>query len=119
MDKRVARVLMVYGGYLVLAGVAGFLSNPEKAKTALMSGGLFGALSFLWGWLGLRKVSWSFVAAKVCAFFLAAVFTWRSIVTWGKVFDGAAEKTFAAVLITSMLVASVMVIIALFRCREK
>ena len=43
-------------GYLIVMGLVGYLSNPEKAKTALMSGGTFGALSILWGVLGARGV---------------------------------------------------------------
>jgi len=49
MNTKAAGYLIFYGGLLVLAGLAGYLSNPEKAKTALISGGTFGALSILWG----------------------------------------------------------------------
>jgi len=44
-------------------GLLGYLSNPEKAKTALMSGGTFGALSIVWGVLGARGFRWSLPAA--------------------------------------------------------
>jgi len=119
MNNKTARVLMIYGTFLILAGVAGFLSNPEKAKTALMSGGTFGSLSIFLGWLGGRKIAWSLLAAKISTAFLGAVFTWRAVVTWGKVFDGAPEKTFAAGLITSMLMASVIMLVILFRDSKK
>ncbi|MHC4831494.1 MAG: hypothetical protein ACYTFT_14255, partial [Planctomycetota bacterium] len=52
--KRIATALCVYGAFLILAGLAGYLSNPEKAKTALMSGGTFGLLNLGLGWLALR-----------------------------------------------------------------
>lgn len=112
---KAGKVLVVYGLFLILAGAAGYLSNPEKAKTALLSGGTFGLLSIFWGWLALRQVSWSLTAAKISTAFLAVVFTWRSVVTWGKVFEGAPEKTFAALLISSMLAASVMVLVILLK----
>lgn len=40
-----------FGAFLFLCGLAGYLSNPVAAKTALMSGSVFGALSILWGFL--------------------------------------------------------------------
>jgi uncharacterized membrane protein (UPF0136 family) len=93
----------------------GYLSNPEKAKTALMSGGTFGALSILWGVLGARGVRWSQPAAIVTTGFLALVFVWRATVGWLAVLDGKSEKLFAAILITLMLVASALMLPALFR----
>lgn len=115
MKQKTAKTVMFYGVFLIGAGIIGYLSNPEKAKTALLSGGTFGLLSILLGWLGAKKVSWSFFAAKVVTTFLSVVFTWRAVVTWGKVFGGAPEKTFAAALITSMLLASVFLLTVLFK----
>ena len=48
MNTKTAGRLIFYGAFLIVMGLAGYLSNPEKAKTALMSGGAFGALSILW-----------------------------------------------------------------------
>lgn len=107
--------MIFYGLFLILAGTAGYLSNPEKAKTALMSGGTFGGLSALLGWLGLRGAGWWPLAARVLTGMLSGVFVWRSVVTWGKVFDGAPEKTFAAVLITLMLAASAAMYVVLLK----
>jgi len=117
MNFKTAKFLMLYGAFLILAGVVGYLSNPEKAKTALMSGGLFGSLSLILGWLGMRQVNWSFVAAKVSVGFLAVVFVWRSWATWAKVIAGSQDKLFAACLITSMLIASAVMLFIL--CRNK
>lgn len=110
---------MIYGVFLILAGVTGFVSNPEKAKTALMSGGTFGSLAVILGWLNARGVSWSLTAARVTTAFLGAVFTWRVIVTWGKVFGGAPEKTFAAGLISLMLAATVLMFVLLLKDRRQ
>jgi uncharacterized membrane protein (UPF0136 family) len=118
MSAKTGQVLIFYGVFLMLAGAAGFLSNPEKAKTALISGGTFGLLSIFWGWLGLRRIPWSLIAARISTAFLAVVFTWRAAVTWGKVLQGTSEKTFAALLISAMLAASVTTLIFLFR-RQK
>lgn len=114
-DKKKAKAIIYYGIFLIAAGIVGYLSNPAKAKTALISGGTFGTLSLVWGWLALRSVNWSLNAAKATVTFLSVVFTWRAFATWGKVFGGAPEKTFAAALITSMLIASVLLLGVLFK----
>ncbi len=54
MSVKTAGYLILYGAFLIGCGALGYWSNPEKAKTALMSGGTFGALSILWGVLGAR-----------------------------------------------------------------
>jgi uncharacterized membrane protein (UPF0136 family) len=95
--------------------VVGYLSNPEKAKTALISGGTFGALSILWGALMARGATWSRWAALITSGFLVAVFAWRASVSWMAVADGATDKQFAAVLITLMGAASIAIFAKLLR----
>jgi len=108
-------ILICYGLFLILAGLTGYLSNPEKAKTALMSGGTFGLLQIIVGvvlskgWKPARGIG-----IGICAF-LALIFTWRSIVSWMAVVGGASEKLFAAALISSMLVASIAAIVLLLK----
>jgi len=118
MNTKTIGCLIFYGGFLILAGLAGYLSNPEKAKTALMSGGTFGVLSILWGVLGARGVRWSLPAAIVTTGLLALVFAWRASVSWLAVMDGNSEKLMAASLITLMLAASVVMLPVLFRARS-
>ena len=118
MNTKAARFLIFYGAFLMLMGLAGYLSNPEKARTALMSGGTFGALSILWGVLDARGVRWSLSAAIATTGLLALVFTWRASVGWLAVLDGHSEKVTAASLITVMLAASVAMLPVLFRARR-
>ncbi len=115
MNKSLAKWLFIYGGFLILAGVAGFLSNPEKAKTALMSGGTFGTLSIILGILNVRGITWSRTAAFGTLIFLDAVFTWRSFAGWMAVANGRPEKMFAACLITLMLLATSAMLAGMFR----
>lgn len=115
MNKLLTRWLFVYGAFLILAGIAGYLSNPEKAKTALMSGGTFGTLSIILGALNARGIVWSRTAAMSTLIFLAVVFTWRSIASWMAVAEGRPEKIFAACLITAMLLATSAVLTGMFR----
>ncbi len=118
MNTKAAGYLILYGGFLIVMGLAGYLSNPEKAKTALMSGGTFGTLSILWGVLGARGVRWSLPAAIVTTGFLALVFIWRASVGWLAVLDGKSEKLFAAVLITAMLVGTALMLPCLLKARK-
>jgi uncharacterized membrane protein (UPF0136 family) len=118
MNTKTAGYLILYGGFLIVIGLAGYLSNPEKAKTALMSGGTFGALSILWGVLGARGVRWGLWAAIVTTSFLALVFAWRATVGWLAVMDGKSEKLVAAVLITAMLAASALMLPCLLKARK-
>jgi uncharacterized membrane protein (UPF0136 family) len=103
-----------FGIFLILCGVAGYLSNPAAAKTALISGGTFGALSALWGLLMLRGFGWARVAAGVSTGFLAVVFCWRSAAGWMAYADGQ-PKLFAAALITLMLAGAVVSVAVLAR----
>ncbi len=118
MNTKTAGYLVFYGGFLILMGLAGFLSNPEKAKTALMSGGTFGAISILWGVLGARGARWTLPAAMATTSLLVVAFVWRASVGWLAVFDGQAEKQFASALITLMLVASIAMLLRLMKARK-
>jgi uncharacterized membrane protein (UPF0136 family) len=91
--------------FLILCGVAGYLSNPAGAKTALMSGGTFGVLSALWGVLMLKGFAWPKIAAWISTIVLVAAFAWRSVAGW-MAYAAGEPKLFAASLITLMLVAS-------------
>lgn len=103
-----------FGIFLILCGVAGYLSNPAGAKTALMSGGTFGFLSVLWGVLMLKGFGWAKIAAWVSTLLLVAAFAWRSVAGW-MAYAAGDPKLFAASLITLMLAASVASLVVLAR----
>ena len=118
MNPKTAGYMIFYGCFLIVMGLLGYLSNPEKAKTALMSGGTFGALSILWGVLGARGARWSQPAALTTTGLLALVFVWRASVGWLAVLGGNAEKQFAATLITVMLAGSIAMLFRLIKARN-
>ena len=118
MNTKTAGYLIFYGVFLIVMGLLGYLSNPEKAKTALMSGGTFGALSVLWGVLGARGFAWSRWAALISTSFLAVVFAWRAAVTWSAILQGNSEKLFSASLITLMLAGSLVMLPVLLKGRQ-
>jgi hypothetical protein len=115
MNTKTAGYLILYGGSLIVLGLLGYLSNPEKAKTALVTGGTFGALSILWGVLGARGVRWMSPVAMVTTALLTLACAWRASLGWRAVVEGQSERLFAALLLTVMLGASVAMLPALFR----
>jgi uncharacterized membrane protein (UPF0136 family) len=113
MVKNLGTWMLGYGAFLIGVGVVGYLSNPEKAATALISGGTFGTLSLIWGFLLRRRQEWARWAALAMTGFLTAVFAWRATVTWFAVSGGNSQKLVAAALITSMGIASVLTLYVL------
>lgn len=109
-----SRWLISFGLFLFLCGLAGYLSNPAAAKTALISGSLFGALSVVWGLLLAKGFKFAKWVALAMTLLLCGVFGWRSIVGWQAVADGE-PKTFAASLITLMLLGSLATVTKLLR----
>lgn len=107
--------LICYGLFLILAGLAGFLSNPEKAKTALMSGGTFGLIQIVLGTVAIKGWRWARGVGIGVTVFLALTFTWRASVGWMAVAGGESEKLFAASLISVMLAASLAAILMLLK----
>ncbi len=109
-----SRWLITFGIFLFLCGLAGYLSNPAAAKTALISGSLFGGLSVLWGVQLGKGIAFAKWAALVMTILLCGIFAWRSTASWQAVADGE-PKTFAAVLITLMLLGSLATVVKLLR----
>jgi hypothetical protein len=116
--KRIARWYIGFGIFLIACGVAGYASNPEAAKTALMSGGTFGTLSAFWGfWILKGGRLLALLAAGLTTLMLCGAFTWRSVVSWQAYSEGK-PKLFAAILITGMLFASVSSLVQLLRSHK-
>lgn len=106
--------LIGYGGFLIVIGLLGYLSNPEAAKTALISGGTFGVLSIALGFGLRRAIGFLRWIALMVVGMLAGVFSWRSSVSWDAHFAGE-PKLIAASLISAMLLASLVMIVRLLR----
>jgi uncharacterized membrane protein (UPF0136 family) len=104
--------LYCFGAFLFICGLAGYLSNPEKAISALMMGSLFGGLSALWGFLLSKGMGFAKWAALATAILLCAAFSWRAYMSWQAFADGE-PKAFAASLITLMLLGSLVTAVRL------
>jgi hypothetical protein len=103
MKTQTAGYLVIFGIFLILLGVIGYVTHPEKAITALIFGGGFGALWMLWGILSAKGVRWSWPAALATTALLALACGWRAGLNWLAVADGQSEKAFASVIVTLML----------------
>ena len=106
--QKKSKALVLFGIYLLAAGLAGYLSNPTKAVTALFSGGFFGLLSIGSGLLLKNGKLWALKFGFALSTLLIVVFSWRASVGWLAVANGASEKLFASSLITSMLLAALV-----------
>jgi len=110
MLKNASTWIKVYGIYLIVAGLAGWLSNPEKARTALIMGGSFGAMSLLLGFIAASGRRWAYGVMIGLAAMLGTVFAIRSLISWRAYLAGDDSKLFAACLISSMLVATLVLL---------
>jgi len=118
MKTQTAGYLVIFGIFLILLGVIGYVTHPEKAHTALISGGGFGALWMLWGFLSAKGVRWSWLAALVTTALLTLACVWRAGLSWLAVANGQSEKAFASVIITLMLGVAVFMLFFLLKDRK-
>jgi hypothetical protein len=68
--------LIGYGVFLLLCGTAGYLSNPAGARTALISGSVFGGGAIVLGIAVLRGIRAARPVAMAMTVFLSMVFLW-------------------------------------------
>lgn len=102
--------LLGYGVFVFSMGVIGYLSNPEKAATALKSGGMVAGLAVVWALGCIFQRRWALFGAAATLGLVGLAFIWRSTVSWLAYFSGESQKLTAALLITAMLVATVVVL---------
>lgn len=118
-----ASSLILYGAFLLWVGLAAVMYDPKSgqfgfnaaAKTALISGGICGGLSILWGLFAGAGARWALWAALGSTALFLAAFTWRATVAWIAFLGGATDKWYASTLITMMALASVALLIRISR----
>ncbi len=81
------QLLTFYGLFLIACGIISVVLIGSKAKTALVSGSLSGALSLSIAYLLSMDVQSAAWAGLVVAFGLFIVFAWRSAKTLFKIFE--------------------------------
>lgn len=89
MNLSIPALLAFYGVFLITCGIVAVIFIGLKAKTALMSGGLSGALALGLAYLGYAGAGGYSVryGGIVLSAALFCVFAWRSTKTLFKVFE--------------------------------
>ncbi len=104
-----ALTLLAYGLFLLAIGVAGYANNPEGAKTALISGGVFGGVHLVWSFLWNRWQDIARYGAAVTLTMVLVASSWRMWVSWQAYLDGDDSKRFVALLLTAMFLGTLRV----------
>ncbi len=105
-----AAVLWGYAGIMMVLGLIGFLSNPEKAISALIVG--LSAL-VLFGGLGVavkRRKMWSMRLSMGLLVLYVIALSLKVTSLWQSVLAGTPDKLLASVLVSLMLVASLAMV---------
>jgi hypothetical protein len=106
MTERISTGLILYGLTLLILGFVGYLSNPQKAKTSLFSGGGMGVLSILLGYFS--KLPLVLPISFILIILFSLMLMWRAVITWKLVQAGNKNKLFAASLLSIMLFISLL-----------
>jgi hypothetical protein len=116
--QTLVHLLYFYGIFLVLCGVNAVILIGKKAKTALMSGGMSGAISLFIAYSYSVGAMWAPAAGLVLSLALFIVFSWRSAKTLFKIFEllpssdkDLKGKGIAFLIISLMAIVSIVVFI--------
>jgi hypothetical protein len=115
MKTQTAGDLVIFGIFLVFLGLIGHWTHPERAYTALISGGAFGALWMLWGVVSAKGVRRTWPAALVTTVLLALTCLWRASVHWLAVVHGQSDRAFTSLVFTLMLAVSAVLLVLLLK----
>jgi|JI7StandDraft_1071085.scaffolds.fasta_scaffold09006_2 hypothetical protein len=113
-------LLIFYGVFLILCGIVSVIFIGMKAKTALASGGISGAVSLLMALLIDHNINSGRIGGIALAIMLFIVFSWRATKTLFKIFEllqapassnELKGKGIAFLIISLMAVVSIVVLI--------
>lgn len=113
-------LLTFYGVFLILCGIVSVIFIGMKAKTALASGGVSGAVALLLAMMVSHSTPSGRVGGLILAFLLFIVFAWRATKTLFKIFELLETPTpsselkgkgIAFLIISLMAVVSIVVLI--------
>ena len=87
MTFPIAPLLLFYGCFLILCGIAAVIFIGLKAKTALISGGTSGAIAIILSYLIFEGTAAAVWGGIVLSLLLFCVFSWRSTKTLFAIFE--------------------------------
>jgi hypothetical protein len=116
------RILFIYGAILAVLGIAAVVFAPElgfgfywKAKSGLIVGLVGGGLAAAFGIAARHGKNWAVTAGLILAFTLLVACSQRALISWKQVSSGQPEKWYAASLISLMVAASLITLVAVAR----
>jgi len=115
LAKQLGAVLIVYGAFLVIAGIIGFELTGETSASSILNGGLFGTFVIILGVLHRQGRMWTHPAALSAAGIFLLTFVWRSTLKWHEAITGNTEALPIAILLSVMSIVSAGVLTVLFR----
>jgi uncharacterized membrane protein (UPF0136 family) len=80
--KRFSNIMLFYGIVLVICGVAGFLTNPEHAVPALISGVMPGVAAMSLSFLIRQKSGWALPASMGATGVFAMMYGRQALRSW-------------------------------------
>lgn len=102
MPQSPATLLIAYGIFLTVSGIAGYVATHATSTSALLNGGVFGTLMIVLGLTIRRGRMWTYPAAASAAVIFTLTFAWRSALQWYAVLQGDDDKLLVAALLTLM-----------------
>lgn len=106
--------IILYGIFLTVCGIVGFVLTAEQSTSALLNGVFGGVLMIILGIMHRQRRAFTLPAAIGAATIFTATFVWRSVVQWYHVYDNPRFVP-VAILLSSMTVVSALLWAFLFR----
>lgn len=119
MLTRLGNYTIIYGIILFLCGLFGYISNPTKAITALITGIAFGGIFSFLGFFLRRKKEWALDAILLLLICSLGVFIWRTYLNWFSVMTQGSDKLLAAILTSWMSIATIIYFILYYYIRKQ
>jgi uncharacterized membrane protein (UPF0136 family) len=115
--KRFSNYMLFYGIVLVICGVAGFLYNPTRAVSALVSGVMPGVAAMALSLLIRQRSSWALAASMGATGVFALMFGQRAFNSWE--FAKSPQGHYVILILSSvMCVASIVTLILLVTTKK-
>ncbi|MBU3742718.1 MAG: hypothetical protein FGM24_10600 [Candidatus Kapabacteria bacterium] len=106
MSRSPGPLLIGYGMFLVVAGIVGYAATHATSTSALLNGGIFGALMIVMGVVMRMGRMWTYPAAMSASVIFTITFAWRGALQWHTVIGGESERLPVAMLLTVMFIVS-------------
>ncbi|MCO6465528.1 MAG: TMEM14 family protein [Bradyrhizobiaceae bacterium] len=112
--KVIARYISLYGLFLIVCGVVGYVITQDHSQSSLVNGIVGGILMVVIGLLHRQNRSYTLPAAMGACGIFTITFIWRAIVQWPLV-GGSSSHLVVALLLTMMTLVSVVMVAVLGR----